>query len=716
MTPSSLAPESPPRAPPAVLRRVEYQDLRLLVEGAGGQYRASVVESPAGESSAPETIHWSSSVKRLEKESDVRRVGASLFDAFITGQIRELYRESIALTSARLTGLRLKLLVDPPELSAVPWELLYDARNRRYLGLSSKTPIVRHTRIPQAAEPLTVQPPLRVLGLIANPIEPDLPRLDVQGERKLIDTALAAAIQAGLVEMTWLDGGTWEELQQAMWKSWHVFHFCGHGDYDGQTNEGHLLLEDALGRAHRLGAAQLGLLLREQGDVRLAVLNSCKGAVGDTSASSSSVAGALLRAGIGGVVAMQNPISDQAALTFARVTYVAIASGLPLEAAIGSARVAMTLEHATPIEWWTPVLHMRSDDGALFNVPSSPAASHSKIPGMEYLGPDLDLRLEKALARRRWHTRLLYCWMLAPIPLLGFLMATPVSSDSMSADVESSGITFTLSSERELFAELPRLRTFSASGFRQLSLPGSAFPVTPGLDQEAQVSAAAVDTGSWISLQPWTLPGSSDVTWDHPRDAKAGEYSLSLVAGAGRRFHVGLVHRIRLSRFQSPPESHDYGESSALELVTSDTSLNLELQFLEPARISLPRLMVDSIQLLRQGFSDVGPLAESTVLGARVHFDGRDIVLGATPLRLSGLREADMNNVRLIDRGIAFTISGSVKRIMIGGKALAFPSRLQWLIREQPSYLALGALAYLLILLTAVMSWRTSHALRATTN
>ena len=704
MAPRSPAPES----------RIEYEDLRLLIEGAGGQYRASVVASPAGESSGSEAIHWSPPAAPPQKETDVRRVGTSLFDAFVTGQIRELYRESVAISGARLKGLRLTLLVDPPELSGAPWELLYDARNRRYLGLSSKTPIVRHARIPQAVEPLIVRPPLRVLGLVANPLDPDLPALDVERERKLIDTALAEATQAGLVELKWLDGGTWEDLQQAMWQGWHVFHFCGHGDYDSRAGEGYLVLEDAGGLAHRLGATQLGLLLREQGDVRLAVLNSCKGAVGDTSASSSSVAGALVRAGMGGVVAMQNPISDPAALTFARVTYLAIASGLPLEAAIGSARVAMTLEHPTPVEWWTPVLHMRSSDGALFNVPSSPAAPHTEIPGMEYLGPDLDRRLEKALARRRLTSQLLYSWMLAPIPLLAFLMVTSVSSDFVSADIESSGVAFVPSSERELFAELPRLQSFSASGFRQLSVPGLAFPVRPGPGQEAVVSAVAADSGSWISLQPWTLPAGSHLTWDHPRGARAGEYVLSLVAGADRQFHLSLVHRIRLSRFGSPAELHDYGDSSALELVTSDTSLNLVTQFLQPAGIGVPRLMVDSIEMLRRGFNEAGPLTESTVLGGRVHFDGRDISLAATPLSLGGLRQSDMSNVRLIDRGIAFTISGSVTRIMIGGKPLAFPSRLQWLIRERSPYLLLGALAYVLILLTLVLSWRTSHGSRAT--
>jgi CHAT domain-containing protein len=698
----------------AVLSRVDYEDFRLLIEGADGEYRASVVESPAGESLARVPIHWSPLAGRLEKEGDVRRVGASLFDAFVTGEVREVFRESMAFASARSKGLRIKLLIDPPELSETPWELLFDGRNRRYIGLSTKTPIVRHPGIPQEVERLSIQPPLRILGLIANPSEPGLPRLDVARERKLIDTALADARRVGLVEIKWLDGGTWKELQDAMLQSWHVFHFCGHGDYDAQANEGYLLLEDAHGRAHRLSATDLGLLLRGQGNVRLAVLNSCKGAVGDTSASSSSTAGALIRAGMGGVVAMQNPISDQAALTFARVTYLAIAKGLPLDAAVGSARVAIKLEHPAPIEWWTPVLHMRSRNGDLFTLPSTPAESHADLPGMEYLGPDVDHRLERFLARERRQKRLFYSWMLAPIPLLGFLTFSSVSSDFVSADIEASGVTFVLSSERELFSELPRLQSFSVLGFRKVLLPGSALPLSPGPNQEAHVRADAADSASWISLQPWTLPGGSEISWDHPLDARAGEYAVSITAGAGRSFYVGMVHHIRLSRFGAAPELIDYEGGSAMELTTSDTSLRLEMQLRQPADLNVPHLTVDSLQMVRQGFNDAGPLAESTVLGARVHVNGRDLVLDATHLALSGLHEADMDKVRLTDRGIAFTISGLAERITVGGKSIVLPSRLQWLIREHLSYLWLGGLAYALILVAMVVSWRTSHVARAT--
>ena len=149
-----------------------------------------------------------------------------------------------------------------------------------------------------------------------------------------------------------------------------------------------------------------------------------------------------------------------------------------------------------------------------------------------------------------------------------------------------------------------------------------------------------------------------------------------------------------------------------MEIGTSDTSLNLDVQFLQPAGFSVSSLTIDSIEMVRRGFGDDGPFAESTVLRAGIHFDGRDTVLALTHLSLGGIHVA-MTKFRLIDRGVAFTIDGTVKQIAIGGKPLALPSRLRWLSREQASYLWLGALAYVLILVTLVMGWRASHVSRA---
>ena len=694
--------------------RVEYEDFRLLVEGAGGGYLASVLESPAGETTTATTVHWSAEVGRLLKEDELHRAGGSLFDAFIRGEIVELYRESVARAQERRRGLRLKLTLGPRELVRAPWELLYDTRNRCYVGLSTRTPIVRHPRVPRPMETLTVEPPLRILGMVANPRAPNLPRLNVARERKLIDKALAQLVEHGLVYMRWLDRGTGEELRSAVVEGWHAFHFCGHGDYDAELGEGYLVLENEAGGPVRLRAADLGLLLREEGGVRLAVLNCCKGASADTRLTSLSCADALVGAGMGGVVAMQNPISDRAATTFARVGYLAIASRLPLDAALGSARAAMKLVPRGPIEWWTPVLHLRAKSGDLFELPpKAPAEALVRIKGAEYLGPNLDSRMEKALSRRKRLSAIVSAWVVAPVPLVAFLLATRIPSDVVSADVEASAASFTLSSEREVFSELPRVRSFKASGFAQVSLPGSLFPSRPD-ETEAELHAAAADSSSWIVLQPWLLPAGSRITLDHTRGAAAGEYAVSVAAGAGQRFNLALLRRIRLSRFGAPAELHDYADTSSVELLTGPGSLDVELQARNLSDITLPPLMIDSLELQRQGFGDAGPLSEPTVLRARLRFNGQDLVLNTTSLSLGGLGRGAVEKIRLIPRGIAFNVTGPVEAISVRGNPLPFPSRLEWLRRERPSSLWLGALTYVLVLLAGALSWRMIHVARAT--
>jgi CHAT domain-containing protein len=85
----------------------------------------------------------------------------------------------------------------------------------------------------------------------------------------------------GLVELTWLKGKTWRDLQKEMRGGpWHIFHFIGHGAFDRNAGEGLIFLEDEEGASHRLSATQLGRLLADHHSLRLVLLNACEGARG----------------------------------------------------------------------------------------------------------------------------------------------------------------------------------------------------------------------------------------------------------------------------------------------------------------------------------------------------------------------------------------------------------------------------------------------------
>jgi beta-lactam-binding protein with PASTA domain len=364
----------------------EYVDFELEI-GEGGPRRYPVsVRSPAGEAheemlfpfaewelentllTLENTLLRSSQTRRRipsQEEQPVQDFGRSLLQSLLVGEVRTRYAMSLLEARRQNKGLRVKLRIHPPDLARLPWEFLYDPDRDEYLSLSSKTPLVRYLDLHQPIEQLPVSPPLRILGMVSSPR--DLPELDIEHEKRLVEEAIKGMRMSGLLEMTWLEGQTWSDLQEAMWGGpWHVFHFIGHGGFDEASQEGAIALADESGRKHLLGARNLARLLDDHYSLRLALLNSCEGARSSVRDAFSSTAATLVRRGVPAVVAMQYEITDRAAIAFARAFYRAVASALPVDAAVAAGRTAVSMDSA--LEWGTPVLYMRSPDGRIFEI------------------------------------------------------------------------------------------------------------------------------------------------------------------------------------------------------------------------------------------------------------------------------------------------------------------------------------------------------------
>lgn len=303
----------------------------------------------------------------LPDQADVQVLGQALFDALLAGDIRSRYEVSQEQVRRQPnTGLRLRLHVQAPDLGALPWEYLYSRDRAEYVCLSRYTPVVRYLNLPLPPEPLSVTPPLRILGVIASPS--DLKPLNTAVERQRLETALASLRSAGLVDLQWLPGQTWRDLQRALRGGpWHVLHFIGHGGFDRRLDEGVVALADEAGCAHPLCATDFARLLSNHRPLRLIVLNSCEGARGSSLDVFSSTASILVRGGIPAVVAMQYEITDYAAIELSRTFYDSIADGWPVDASLAEARVAISMAVPNTIEWGTPVLYTRASDGVLFN-------------------------------------------------------------------------------------------------------------------------------------------------------------------------------------------------------------------------------------------------------------------------------------------------------------------------------------------------------------
>ncbi|MBW7884268.1 MAG: CHAT domain-containing protein, partial [Caldilineaceae bacterium] len=381
---------------------IEYLDFELEM-GAGppdGSWPLSVIQSPAGNARGALGLPAAPDKLALQAQQlaarEIMAFGTQLFDAlFPAGSVRDAYTESLGVADARDRAVRLKLRIVDPALAAVPWELIYDQRLGEFSALLYDTAIVRYVETAQPVKPLAITPPLRILGMAVDPTH----KLDLAAEKGAVAAALDDLIQRKLVELVWLEGGTWRDLQRSLRPDqgpWHVFHFVGHGGFDPTAQEGFLILADDQGEPEALAGQELGRLLARHSPLRLAFLNACHGAVSAPADLTTGIAGALVRRGVPAVIAMQFALQDNTGIELGRTFYEALAGGLPVEAALTEARIAVSLAQRAALDWAAPVLYLRTPDGLLFELAVT-ARRQSAPPNITRLTGTQFGQLHKAL-------------------------------------------------------------------------------------------------------------------------------------------------------------------------------------------------------------------------------------------------------------------------------------------------------------------------------
>lgn len=309
--------------------------------------------------------------------------GVELFEALFQDDAKVVLvaTESMAQHSPD-TGVRIRLSMDlqAPGMALVaslPWELMC-RKGQRPLVVSPDTPLVRSLDAPRPTDPRPFRAPLRILALMSNP--KGSAALNLQGERAGIEQnwARLPGVQVDFVRPVRAD----IQRQLAAF-DYHVVHFMGHGDYDAGAG-GTLLLELENGDPDPVTGDEFAMWLATE-PLRLVFLNACKTASTGVRSGAHPFAGvatALIRERVPAVVAMQFPISDQAAILFAQTFYERVAQGIPVDAAMAWGR--MVLYSSKQPEWATPVLYLRSKDGVLFgsdsDAPVIPAFAFATAP------------------------------------------------------------------------------------------------------------------------------------------------------------------------------------------------------------------------------------------------------------------------------------------------------------------------------------------------
>jgi CHAT domain len=369
---------------------LEYRELKIRLSRSGTGYQA-LAEGPSGNASGHFVPPYSPAelnefleelsgqlVTARSKGSEppetavVRHFGGVLFDALIDDEIRDLYYGSLRAAQDQGRGLRITIsLKDAPDLMRVPWEYLYDEPN--FLATSDFTPVVRYLDVSWTRDPIEVVRPLRILGMVSSPT--GVVELDVEREIENINRALCRLVAENAVEITWLERATLDELQRCLRGGpYHVFHYIGHGEYDKDREESVLLFEDERGRPDPVSGENLGATLANHPTLRFAALNSCEGSRTAEDDPFAGVATGLLLRQIPAVIAMQFAITDRMASVFSQWFYESLAAGFPVDRALSQARLAI-FNRRSGVEWGTPVLFMRVQDGRIFDVPDAPSVA-----------------------------------------------------------------------------------------------------------------------------------------------------------------------------------------------------------------------------------------------------------------------------------------------------------------------------------------------------
>ena len=352
---------------------MDYLSFDLRIGEWNAQTHRGVVEvlfSPSGEGRRfPFLLELdvTSVLRSLSNDpSQARRLGRLLANTLFRHEIALAWYESYQIARERKSGLRLRLHIESWELSRLPWELLFDTRADEFMAFDERISLARYIRLNSAPPTLRQSTTLRILAVAASPV--DEPPLGWQNEIALLREAVAPLVRLGRVRLDTCEHATRERLHVALVESHpDVVHFVGHGEYDLTEQQGYLVMEDERRQSVYMNATEVARLLRRYG-TNAVILNACESARGIWAG----LAPTLVRADIPAVVAMQWPIEDRAAITFAKSFYRTLASGRTIDECVSEGRVAMDTASPHSIMWAAPVLFIRSLDGQLW-TPEAPA-------------------------------------------------------------------------------------------------------------------------------------------------------------------------------------------------------------------------------------------------------------------------------------------------------------------------------------------------------
>jgi hypothetical protein len=342
-------------------------------------------------------------------------VGTLLFEDLMQDDLRELWVQARAeLDNAGAPGLRIRLLIDPPGVAALPWESLYDRRRQQPFGADASISLVRvANQVGYVGRARSLQATLPLKILIAAVDDPDGVGAGINTRQELATVeAILAPLRPHKIDLQIISGRLdIHTLRRHLVEHQpDIFHLISHGEPD------YLLLWNREGEPALVSGSQMQAALRQVDSLKLVFLNACLAGQPDGKLPFAGVAHRLLQANLPAVIAMQFNIADGVAIEFAASLYEALVAGdCPgaVDRAVGVARTNLYISDPGHIGYMTPILWLNSEDGRIAHfrletttaqdAPEDPAATTDGANILVEAPPVIDLLL---FEKEQWFSAL----------------------------------------------------------------------------------------------------------------------------------------------------------------------------------------------------------------------------------------------------------------------------------------------------------------------
>ena len=349
----------------------DYLNVEIhLISGSGATLRCPGQQDYASAISIDENL--SRQLRELEHAKDFSGYGQALFEAIFPPE-SELRRGIYSLLdrSRKERGrLRLRLHVEraaPVPLHSFHWELMTDGRELA-IGRSPETVFSRYISRPHSIGPAPVRP--RMLCAIAAPTDVErygMATIDYEETLCRLDELFVELRDRLQIDFLHRPVNPERLRKQLRSRPYHLLHIHGHGALPRQ-GEAALVLEDSSHKVRLTTESALCSILLGLRELELVTLVACHGgapSAGDDGLSG--LAGSLVMQNVPAVIAMRRAISMKLAFRFTRHFYGQLAETPCVDEAVNEARQQLYLANPQTIDWSSPMLYMRLEDGLLWS-------------------------------------------------------------------------------------------------------------------------------------------------------------------------------------------------------------------------------------------------------------------------------------------------------------------------------------------------------------